>query len=94
MDGEFYISNAESRSGHTHLRFFRAHVKRYVGEGCFSMRAQDDSHLWFPTDHNGRYLEDCQVVDEDRLYIHAANTRDVGKLWELSEKLTGHKFPY
>ena len=45
-------------------------------------------------DANGRYLEDCAVMDDDALYGHGNNPRDAKKLWALSEALTGQVFQY
>ncbi|KAG2178831.1 hypothetical protein INT43_001677 [Umbelopsis isabellina] len=41
--------------------------------------------------HNGSYLFDCQVADE-QVKIWAKDDESAEKLWDLSEKLTGSKF--
>ena len=39
--------------------------------------------------HNGAYLEDCQVA---KPYAYASSPEKAKELWELSEKLVGHPF--
>ncbi|KAI1375403.1 NAD(P)-binding protein [Hypoxylon crocopeplum] len=47
-------------------------------------------------DHNGAYLQDCQVTDP---WVHtikpwATNLIEAERLWKLSEKLVGQEFTY
>ncbi|KAI4153955.1 MAG: hypothetical protein LQ340_001973 [Diploschistes diacapsis] len=45
-------------------------------------------------EYNGRYLQDAEVVPEDRVRAWARDKVEAEKLWRISEELVGQKFSY
>lgn len=47
-------------------------------------------------DHNGSFLSDCHIADQnlEEVYSWATNKVDAERLWKLSEKLVGQEFKF
>ena len=43
---------------------------------------------------SGRFLENCQVVEEERVEAHGKGEENAEKLWKLSEELVGERFAW
>ncbi|TFK85999.1 short-chain dehydrogenase [Polyporus arcularius HHB13444] len=46
------------------------------------------------SEHNGSYLQDCQLAPDDELQPFAADKHSATRLWKLSEELVGQRFEY
>ncbi|EPQ53758.1 NAD P-binding protein [Gloeophyllum trabeum ATCC 11539] len=44
--------------------------------------------------HNGVYLQDCQLAPEDETKPYAVDKKSAERLWKLSEEIVGQKFVY
>ncbi|KAI0720186.1 hypothetical protein C8T65DRAFT_633744 [Cerioporus squamosus] len=45
-------------------------------------------------EHNGAYLQDCQLAPDDDVKPYAVDKNSAVRLWKLSEKLVGQTFDY
>ncbi len=45
-------------------------------------------------EHNGVYLQDCQLAGGDDIKPYAVDKDSAARLWKLSEELVGQSFDY
>ena len=62
-----------------------------VHNTCTSSQAVSRNEF---VEHNGVYLQDCQIAPDDEVKPFATDKKSAERLWKLSEELVGQTFDF